>query len=126
MSGPGLPNGKFSNQKYQFGEILEGLGMENVGMFYGQLEYFGPFVIFYNHLVLGIVIIWCIFPRFGILCQEKSGNPGVDSAASKKPLKHFVKKTATNCQATTFSAPGSILRSSLQMGEPISGMKTNF
>jgi hypothetical protein len=24
-----------------------------------------------------IVVIWYIFPRFGQLCQEKSGNPGV-------------------------------------------------
>jgi hypothetical protein len=23
------------------------------------------------------VVIWYIFPRFGILCQEKSGNPGL-------------------------------------------------
>jgi hypothetical protein len=23
-----------------------------------------------------LVPIWCIFPRFGTLCQEKSGNPG--------------------------------------------------
>jgi hypothetical protein len=23
-----------------------------------------------------VVVIWYIFPRFGILCQEKSGNPG--------------------------------------------------
>jgi hypothetical protein len=22
-----------------------------------------------------VVVIWYIFPRFGILCQEKSGNP---------------------------------------------------
>jgi hypothetical protein len=27
----GLPDGLFSNQKYQFGEILEGLAMEVVG-----------------------------------------------------------------------------------------------
>jgi hypothetical protein len=30
---PGLPDGLFSYQKYQFGYILEGLGMENVGIF---------------------------------------------------------------------------------------------
>jgi hypothetical protein len=29
--------------------------------------------IFYGHLV-NFVVIWYIFPRFGILCQEKSGN----------------------------------------------------
>jgi hypothetical protein len=36
----GLPDGKFSNQKSQFGYILEDLRLENVGIFYGHLEYF--------------------------------------------------------------------------------------
>jgi hypothetical protein len=39
-SGPGLPDGLFSNQKYQFGSILEGLRLENVDIFYGHSEYF--------------------------------------------------------------------------------------
>jgi hypothetical protein len=43
---PGLPDGLFSNQKFQFGEILECLGMENVGIFYDHLEYFPS--IWYN------------------------------------------------------------------------------
>jgi hypothetical protein len=25
-----------------------------------------------------VVVIWYTFPSFGILCQEKSGNPGAD------------------------------------------------
>jgi hypothetical protein len=37
---PGLPDGFFSNQKFQFGQILEGLRWENVDKFYGHLEYF--------------------------------------------------------------------------------------
>jgi hypothetical protein len=36
-----------------------------------------PFGIFYGDLVL-FVEIWYISPRFGILCQEKYGNPGPD------------------------------------------------
>jgi hypothetical protein len=28
--------------------------------------------------LLYFVVIWYIFPRFGILYLEKSGNPGVD------------------------------------------------
>jgi hypothetical protein len=36
----GLPDGKFSNQKSQFGSISEGLAMEDVGMFYDHLVYF--------------------------------------------------------------------------------------
>jgi hypothetical protein len=30
----------FQNQKSQFGKMLEGLGMERVGIFYGQLDHF--------------------------------------------------------------------------------------
>jgi hypothetical protein len=37
----------------------------------------GTLEIFYGHLVY-FVVIWYIFPRFGILDQEKSGNPGSD------------------------------------------------
>jgi hypothetical protein len=35
--------------------------MEDVGIFYGHLVYF--------------MAIWYIFPCFGMLYQEKSGNP---------------------------------------------------
>jgi hypothetical protein len=42
-SEPGLPDGFFSNQKSQFGKILEGLRWENVNIFYGHLEYFTNF-----------------------------------------------------------------------------------
>jgi hypothetical protein len=37
---PGLPDGFFSDQKYQFGKILEDLGMENVVIYSGHSEYF--------------------------------------------------------------------------------------
>jgi hypothetical protein len=48
--------------------------MENAGIFYGQMEYFTVF--WYMLWPLGnVVVIWYIFPRFGLLCQEKSGNP---------------------------------------------------
>jgi hypothetical protein len=49
--------------------------MENASIFYGHLEYFT--VIWYILWPFGnVVVIWYSFPRFGILCQEKSGNPG--------------------------------------------------
>jgi hypothetical protein len=48
--------------------------MENAGIFYGHLEYFT--VICNISWPFGnTVVIWYIFPHFGILCQEKSGNP---------------------------------------------------
>jgi hypothetical protein len=50
----GLPDGILSNQKSQFGLILEGLAIEDVGIFYGYLVN---------------------FPHFGMLHHYKSGNP---------------------------------------------------
>jgi hypothetical protein len=35
-----LPDGIFSKQKSELGSILEGLAMEDVGIFYGHLVYF--------------------------------------------------------------------------------------
>jgi hypothetical protein len=64
----------FSNQKSQFGYILEGLEMENVGIFYGHLEYFTA-MCYILWPFENLVVIWYIFPRFGTVCQQKSGNP---------------------------------------------------
>jgi hypothetical protein len=70
---PGMPDGLFSNQKSQFGKILDGLVMENVGVFYVHLVYFTsfgnilcPFGIFCGHLVYFVVISYS-FPHFGML-----------------------------------------------------------
>jgi hypothetical protein len=59
-------------KKSQFGLILEGLTMQDVGIFYGQLVHFTA--IWYT---LSISSSFGIFiSRFGMLYQEKSGNPG--------------------------------------------------
>jgi hypothetical protein len=47
----GLPVGIFAYQKFHFGCFLEGLGMENVGIFYGHLVYFC------SHLLNFVVVI---------------------------------------------------------------------
>jgi hypothetical protein len=48
--------------------------MENAGKFYGHQEYFT--VIWLILWTFGNVVVnWYIFPRFGVLCEEKSGNP---------------------------------------------------
>jgi hypothetical protein len=53
---------------------LEGITIENAGICNGHLAYF--MVIWYILWPFGnVVVIWYIFPRFGLLCQEKSGNP---------------------------------------------------
>jgi hypothetical protein len=69
-----LPDGIFSKQKYLFGLVLEGFGMEKVGIFFCHLEYITA--IWYILWPIGnLVAIWYTFPRFGILCREKSGTP---------------------------------------------------
>jgi hypothetical protein len=50
----GLPDGLFSDPKSQFWFVYVGLGMENLGIFYGH---FGTFK-----------SIWRILPPFGIFC----------------------------------------------------------
>jgi hypothetical protein len=48
--------------------------MEQVGVFFGHLEYISA--IWYILWIFGnLVAIWYISPRFGIFSQEKSGNP---------------------------------------------------
>jgi hypothetical protein len=71
----GLPDGFSSDQKSQFGYILEDLEMENVvvPICSGHLEYFTTL----GHILWAfgnLVVIWYISPRFGILYQLKSGN----------------------------------------------------
>jgi hypothetical protein len=53
---PGLPDGLFSNQKFQFGKIFEGLRWEKMDIFYGHLGYF--------------MTIWYILYEFGTFCMN--------------------------------------------------------
>jgi hypothetical protein len=89
-SGPGLPDCIFSNQKSPFGQILEGLAKEDVGIFFGHLVYFidiwyllWTFGIFYGHLVYFMDIwyiitpLWYVVPRK--IWQPRSGR-GVGDA----------------------------------------------
>jgi hypothetical protein len=66
------------NQKCQFGELLEGLVMEDVGIFYGGLVYPTAIWYFCGHLAY-FMLIRCIYSRFAMLYQEKSGNLAKDS-----------------------------------------------
>jgi hypothetical protein len=40
-------------------------------------EYFSA--VWYTWQIGNVMVMWFIFPRFGILCQEKSGNPDADT-----------------------------------------------
>jgi hypothetical protein len=62
---PGLPDGLFSNQKYQFGLIFKVLRMKNVCIFYDHLECFTA--IWYNLWPFGIVCGHLVYsPHFGM------------------------------------------------------------
>jgi hypothetical protein len=52
-------------------------------MFFGHLEHYTAFGTYIFCPIGNLVVIWYMFPRFGILCQEKSGNPcpGLDHNA---------------------------------------------
>jgi hypothetical protein len=55
-------------------KFLEGVGMENVGLFYDLLVHFTA--IWYIVWAIGIFSRYLVyFYHFGILFQEKSGNP---------------------------------------------------
>jgi hypothetical protein len=65
-----MPAGVFSNQIYLFWQILEGLRIENFGIFYGHFEYFTA--IWYILWPFGIVvIIWYTFPVL-VFCAMKN------------------------------------------------------
>jgi hypothetical protein len=64
-------DGMFSNQKYQ-------IGVNFGGPWIGKCLYVSwPFGIFYGHRGYFVTIwyIWWVFSGFGIMYQEKSGNP---------------------------------------------------
>jgi hypothetical protein len=81
----------FQTKNPNFGKNLEGLGMENVVLFYDHLEYFTD--IWYNLQSLGIVCGHLVY--FSVLVcleQEKSGNPGVEKqrhSQQQMPLDYF-------------------------------------
>jgi hypothetical protein len=67
--GAGLPDGIFSNHKSFITNLPEGLLMEDVGLFMVIWSILQPFSIFCGYLC---------FSSWGILYQEKSGNPGLE------------------------------------------------
>jgi hypothetical protein len=54
---------------------LADLGSENVGIFCGHFEYFNVSSE-QNVMYAYFLMVWYIFLRFGMLYEEKSGNPG--------------------------------------------------
>jgi hypothetical protein len=59
--------------------------MEDADILYVHSVYLRPFVTFCGQLVY-FMVIWYIFSRFGILYQEKSGNPGFNLSETSLEL----------------------------------------
>jgi hypothetical protein len=69
-----LPDGIFSNQKFQFGKIFEGLEMEDVGIFYVRLVYIAA--ILYNLWTFGMFYGYLIyFSPFWYVALRKIWQP---------------------------------------------------
>jgi hypothetical protein len=72
----GLPDGYFSNQKYQFlGKFWRALDWKILIYFMNIRNVLWTLWIFYEHLV-HILFIWYIFSSLGIMPEKKSGKPG--------------------------------------------------
>jgi hypothetical protein len=76
--GSGLPDGIFSNKNPNLGTFWRVLQRKILECFINIWSISRPFDICYSYLFY-FVVIWYIFPRFGILYQEKSGNLGSDA-----------------------------------------------
>jgi hypothetical protein len=77
-------------------DILVGLGMKTVGLFYSPFEY-PTFGILYRHFA----ILWSfgtVFQRFGMLYQDKSGNP----ARHEKQRKFWRRPSGVDVMITIF------------------------
>jgi hypothetical protein len=69
-----LSDGIFAFQESKFAYIFEQLRNDKRWYILSPIDLLKPFGIFCNPLAY-YGVVWYIFPRFGILCQEKSGNP---------------------------------------------------
>jgi hypothetical protein len=78
-----LPDGLFSNQKSKFGKFWGVLQWKMLAYFYGHLVHFTDFwrILWTLSKVRGTLVY---FSRFGILYQEKSGNPGTENLEQRK------------------------------------------
>jgi hypothetical protein len=81
----GLPDALFFHTKNPNSAVFwNGLGTENVGIFYDRVEYFTA--MWYILWPFGIVCAhWYIFPVLVCLDQDKSGNPARSRARILKP-----------------------------------------
>jgi hypothetical protein len=74
--GPRLPDGLFSDQKSQFGYILDGLTMEDVCVIYvWTFSLLCEHLIYYKGHLVYFMVIWCIFSPFWCIVPRKIWQP---------------------------------------------------
>jgi hypothetical protein len=64
----------FETKNPNLGKFWRVLQLKMLVYFMPNWSILGSFGIFCSNLVY-LKVIWNIFPRFNVLCQEKSGNP---------------------------------------------------
>jgi hypothetical protein len=104
----GLPDGLFLNQKNQFGHFFEGLGMENVYIFYYHLDYFTA--IWYNLWQCDIVCGHLVyFSHFGIFGPGKIWQPCFpESKRAQKMCHENLRKKKSKVFSCTIEAQSSL------------------
>jgi hypothetical protein len=67
----------FSDQNYQFGYILEGLGMENayIPIYSGHMEYFTTHWVYFTDILAILVVIWYILTTLWYIVPRKIWQP---------------------------------------------------
>jgi hypothetical protein len=78
----------FQTKNPTLGKFWRVLQWKILGSFMTIWSIFRPLKIFYVHLVY-FVVIWYISTCFGILYQEKSGNPALHENKKKSALPKF-------------------------------------
>jgi hypothetical protein len=78
----------FQTKNPNLGKFWRALVWEMFKYFIATWKILWRFWVFYDHLV-HFLLIWFIFSGFGIMYQEKSGNPGNDVYRFKKILPVF-------------------------------------
>jgi hypothetical protein len=90
---PGLPDGLFSNQKYQHEENFQGLRVKIVDTFYGHLECFTDIHMGYFMAIWHLLCLLGTFFRFWCHAPRKIWQP-CRTAAEPMSYEVFAKKWA--------------------------------
>jgi uncharacterized membrane protein len=65
--------GLFSNQKSQFGSILEFLRMENAGIFYGLFgAFYGHLLMLWSFGIFSLILEYCVMNNLATLLRNSA------------------------------------------------------